>query len=70
MTFVEPTTQFVSLGNTPDSPSLIIKDTITVEDVVFLYARTRAASRLDTTVQQPEVMQTVRQQITRVPHVR
>ena len=69
MAFVDSTTRIVRLGNTPNSPAVILKDTVTVEDVVFMYARTAAVKKLSE-IGKPKVSKNVRQQITRVPHVR
>ena len=69
MTFVESTTKIIKLGNSPSMPSVIIKDTVTVEDIVFLHART-AAVRKKSSVDFSITPQNIRQQITRVPHGR
>lgn len=69
MTFVESTTKVVKLGNSSSIPSVIIKDTITVEDIVFLHART-AAVRKKSNIAFSTTSQNIRQQITRVPHGR
>ena len=69
MTFVESTTKIVKLGNSSSMPSVIIKDTITIEDIVFLHART-AAVRKKGNIDFSTTSQNIRQQITRVPHGR
>lgn len=69
MTFVDKTTKFIRTSDAPDSPSVIVKDTLTVEDIVFLHARTAAVNKLSPT-HAARVTRTMRQQITRVPHGR
>ena len=69
MTFVDSTTRIVRLSDAPNAPAVILKDTVTVEDVIFMYARAAAVRKLGE-ISKPAVPKNVRQQITRVPHVR
>ena len=70
MAFLDTTTRVVRVGDQGKSPSIIIKDTVTVEDIIFMYARTAAVNKLGTTTLSPNVPANVRKQITRVPYVR
>ncbi len=70
MAFLDATTRVVRVGDRNKSPSIIIKDTITVEDIIFMYARTAAVNKLSTAKLSPDVPVNVRKQITRVPYVR
>jgi hypothetical protein len=49
---------------------VIIKDTVTVEDIALTYARTAAVNKLGTDAIKPNIPANIRSQITRVPYVR
>jgi hypothetical protein len=68
MAFLDETTQILRPIDRP--VSVIIKDTVTVEDIVFMYARTAAVSKLGTFNTKPNISANVRKQVTRVPYVR
>jgi len=70
MAFLDTTTRVVRAGDQGKSSSIIIKDTVTVEDIIFMYARTAAVNKLTTAKLSPDVPANVRKQITRVPYVR
>lgn len=70
MSFIEPTTRVIRAPSIDGaSPTALIKDTCTVEDVLFAYTRAKAASKLRD-VGAPNTPVSVRLQITRVPYVR
>lgn len=68
MAFLEKTTQILRPVGKP--VSVIIKDTVTAEDIVFMYARTAAVSKLGTSDMKPSISANVRKQVTRVPYAR
>ena len=70
MAFLDTTTRVIRSSDRGASPSIIIKDTVTVEDIVFMYARTAAVNKMSPTGLNPDVPANARKQITRVPHVR
>jgi hypothetical protein len=70
MAFIDPTTQIIQLDTRARAPSVYVKDTVTVEDIVFMYARTSAVNKLGTKNIVPQVPANIRHQITRVPYVR
>jgi hypothetical protein len=70
MAFLDTTTRVVKAGDEGKTASIIIKDTVTVEDITFMYARTAAVNKLSAVTLSPDVPANVRKQVTRVPHVR
>lgn len=69
MAFIESTTKIIRMGDAPGVPTVLLKDTVTIDDIVFLYARTAAASKLGK-IPTPKTAQNIRQQITRAPYGR
>lgn len=68
MAFLDKTTRILRPVDRP--VSVIVKDTVTVEDIVFMYARTAAVNKLGTSEMKPNISANVRKQVTRVPYVR
>jgi len=68
MAFLDTTTQVIRTAD--KSASILIKDTVTVEDIVFMYARTAAVNKKSNIAQTPFMSDNIRKQITRVPYVR
>lgn len=68
MAFLDTTTRVIRTADGPTS--ILIKDTVTVEDLVFLYARTAAVNKKASSDQTPFIPDNVRKQVTRVPYVR
>lgn len=68
MAFLDTTTRVIRTAN--ESTSILIKDTVTVEDIVFMYARTAAVNKKSSKQQTPFMSDNIRKQITRVPYVR
>lgn len=70
MSFVEPGTKVIRPSSSGgSSPVVLIKDTCTVEDVLFAYTRAKAASKRGN-IEPFQVPAASRLQITRVPYVR
>ena len=69
MAFLDTTTRVIKLSDRRGDPSVLIKNTVTVEDIVFVYARAAAVNKLGSPVT-PEIPATALSQITRVPYVR
>lgn len=68
MAFLDTTTRVIRTVD--KSASILIKDTVTVEDIVFLYARTAAVNKKSSAIRAPFMSDNIRKQITRVPYVR
>jgi|13_taG_2_1085334.scaffolds.fasta_scaffold00891_4 hypothetical protein len=68
MAFLDATTRVIRTVD--KSASILIKDTVTVEDIVFLYARTAAVNKKSSATRAPFMSDNIRKQITRVPYVR
>ena len=70
MSFVEPGTRVIRPSSSADTtPVVLVKDTCTVEDVLFAYTRAKAVSKKNG-ASDIEIPSSVRLQITRVPYVR
>ena len=70
MSFIEPGTKVIRPSNGDNTaPVVLIKDTCTVEDVLFAYTRAKAVSK-KTGSGDVVVPSSIRLQITRVPYVR
>ena len=69
MSFIEPGTKVIRPSSSDSAPIVLIKDTCTVEDILFAYARAKAASKRKDALPF-QVPAASRLQITRVPYVR